>query len=396
LPFDEADPSEERHDGRGIVDGRSSGVVSATSEAVRRVGDHDPSGHAARAWCRAILPRVSRTFAINIRLLRGSMGEAVSTAYLLCRAADALEDSWPGQPAEIRRRFSLFLSALSGEREAAVALAGEARALAARESDLELVVQLPRVLACYRTLSIDDRGVIAEGVRTLATGMSRYATRAAARGATLDATRMDPYLENEAELHDYCWVVAGCVGVLLTRLFELRAPSRDDRAARRRLELAPIVGEALQLTNILLDWPLDMRRGRCHVPRAWLDERHLAPADLVASSLDAHSTSTAETPSPGAREIVARLESLARLALARVPDYLDTIPARHVRYRLFCLWPALWAKGSLDHAARDPGFPWGSRRPRLPRGELWGAALRSLLEAADRNAPRRMLGSNPA
>ena len=108
----------------------------------------------------------------------------------------------------------------------------------------------------------------------------------------------------------------------------------------------------------------------------------MAPADLVEESR------------PGVRELAARLESLARAALARVPDYLDTIPARCVRYRLFCLWPALWALGSLRHARRDPEFPWGRRRPRLPRGELWRAALGSTLVAFDGRALRRLYAAS--
>ena len=88
--------------------------------------------------------------------------------------------------------------------------------------------------------------------------------------------------------------------------------------------------------------------------------------------------------------MAARLESLARAALARVPDYLDLVPTEHVRYRLFCLWPALWALGSLRHARRDPEFPWGERRPRLPKRVLWSAALRSLLAAHHGAALRRL------
>ena len=62
----------------------------------------------------------------------------------------------------------------------------------------------------------------------------------------------------------------------------------------------------------------------------------------------------------------------------RVPDYLATVPARCVRYRMFCLWPALWAAASLRHARRDPAFPWGPERPRLPKSELWSLAGLSL------------------
>jgi farnesyl-diphosphate farnesyltransferase len=170
---------------------------------------------------------------------------------------------------------------------------------------------------------------------------------------------------------------------MLTRLFDWHAPGAAAEVRARRLALAPRVGEALQLTNILLDWPGDVRRGRCYVPAAWLAELSLRPADLVAARPDA-----------AVRLIADRLERLARSALAEVPDYLDLIPARYLRYRLFCLWPALWASDSLDHARRDPEFPWGPRRPRLPRTELWGAAGASLigLRGAGALRERRLVG----
>ena len=325
-----------------------------------------------RDFCRAMLPRVSRTFAINIRLLNGDLGEAVRTGYLLCRAADTLEDAWPGSAAEIGERFDRFAAALDGDGAAAADLARRAAQAPGGRPEFDLLANLGRVLQVLDALAAADRESVATCVRTLSSGMRRYAARAAGRAATL------PYLDDEAELHDYCWVVAGCVGVMLTRLFGARAPAADPALERRRLDLAPVVGEALQLTNILLDWPADVRRGRCYVPRSWLDEWGLEPADLVANGR------------AGVPELAARLEALARAALARVPDYVDLIPVRLVRLRLFCLWPALWATASLRHAQRDPEFPWGPRRPRLPRRELWGAALRSLLVAHDARAMRRL------
>jgi farnesyl-diphosphate farnesyltransferase len=313
-----------------------------------------------RAWCDAALPHVSRTFALNIRLLAGPFREAVSTGYLLCRAADALEDSWPGSADEIRARFALLLDSLGDDEAPAETLAAQARGATGGQRDLELLAGLPRVRRVWRALPDGDREVLAECVRTLATGMCRYASRAAERppGA--------PYLDTEAELHDYCWVVAGCVGVMLTRLFNARVPA-GQAALVRRLELAPSVGEALQLTNILLDWSADAGRGRCYLPAAWLAEHGLVPRDLVGSER------------PGVAALERRLEAQARAALARVPDYLDALPPQALRYRLFALLPALWGLASLEHARTDPEFPWGARRPRLPRARLWREALGGLL-----------------
>ena len=314
-----------------------------------------------RAWCAAELPRVSRTFALNIRLLAGTFRETVSVGYLLCRAADALEDSWPGSAEEIRARFRLLLDSFGEDGAPVEALAAQARGAVAGGSDLDLVAHLPRVWRAWRALPAGDRGILADCVRTMATGMCRYASRAAERPPGT------PYLDTEAELHDYCWVVAGCVGVMLTRLFAERQPAGDPALERRRIELAPTVGEALQLTNILLDWSADARRGRCYLPAGWLAEHGLAPRDLVGSAR------------PGVAALEARLEAHARAALALVPDYLDALPPLAVRYRLFALLPALWGLASLEHARTDPEFPWGARRPRLPRSRLWGEALGGLL-----------------
>jgi hypothetical protein len=103
------------------------------------------------------------------------------------------------------------------------------------------------------------------------------------------------------------------------------------------------------------------------VPASWLDELHVRPSDLV------------ERDRPEVRALAARLEAKALEALAHVPDYLDLIPARHLRYRLFCLWPAVWAVRSLRQARRDQQFPWGPRRPKLSRQEIYETTIRSLV-----------------
>ncbi|MEQ1834388.1 MAG: squalene/phytoene synthase family protein, partial [Candidatus Eisenbacteria bacterium] len=190
-----------------------------------------------------------------------------------------------------------------------------------------------------------------------------------------------PYLDDDAELHDYCYVVAGCVGEMLTRLVTRSLVHDDDALAARRLALAPVVGEALQLTNIVLDWPVDVRAGRCHIPASWLARHGLQPRELVGRS-------------SAARELSLRLAALAHHALDRVPDYLDTVPTSEHRYRLFCLLPALWARASLRVAFARTDFHSAPVRPRLSRkGVVW-EGMRGLLVHSLDGATRQALRVN--
>lgn len=338
----------------------------------------DESRQDDRAYCARVLPLVSRTFALNIQLLAGPMRDAVRVAYLLCRAADAVEDSWPGTAAEVHARFATLQAGLDGDRGAADSIAAEAARVAGDHSDMALLAHLPVVLRVLDDLPSADADAVRSGVRTLCEGMRRYTVRAIERGAEV------PHLDDEHELHDYCYVVAGCVGEMLTRLFALAGRLPDDAVQAERLALSPTVGEALQLTNILLDWPGDARRGRCYLPASWLARHGLEPATLLEPR---HREAT--------RELVLRLEGLADAALDQVPEYLARIPARFVRYRLFCLWPAQWARESLQIVKHDPRFPFEDHRLRLSREALWSEVGRSLFAGHSRRGVQWLLRPTP-
>lgn len=75
------------------------------------------------------------------------------------------------------------------------------------------------------------------------------------------------------ELADYCWHVAGVVGVMMAYLMEASDP--------RTLELAGDLGVAFQLTNISRDVIDDAAAGRVYLPLDWL-ARAGVPPEAVA------------------------------------------------------------------------------------------------------------------
>jgi phytoene synthase len=71
---------------------------------------------------------------------------------------------------------------------------------------------------------------------------------------------------------DYCYHVAGVVGVMMAMMMGVR-----DRPTLNR---ASDLGIAFQLTNISRDVVEDAKGGRCYLPREWLREAGIDGADL--------------------------------------------------------------------------------------------------------------------
>jgi len=184
------------------------------------------------------LTRTSRTFALAIPLLDAPLRRRVGLAYLLFRIADTLEDAELYTRDERISALTAFSSWLEGD---ATAL----RHLSPPTRDRGCLALLARADAVLDEAPAEARVHVARTAR----GMASFAARMTPEGHLELATVRD--------LRDYCYVVAGIVGEMLTDLFEApRALEEDARA----------FGEGLQLVNILKDAPTDAREGRRYLP----------------------------------------------------------------------------------------------------------------------------------
>ena len=113
---------------------------------------------------------------------------------------------------------------------------------------------------------------IAACVREMTDGMAEVM-------AQLDGVAPRGLPNLEATLQ-YCYYVAGTVGVMLTGLFIDGFPDVRPRGPELRPR-APAFGRALQLTNILKDVREDLDRGFCWLPRTAMAEHGLSPETLV-------------------------------------------------------------------------------------------------------------------
>jgi farnesyl-diphosphate farnesyltransferase len=206
-----------------------------------------------------LLEKTSRTFALSIPVLPEPTRREVRIAYLLFRIADTFEDAanWPAaQRIEALREFQSLLREGSPGEAQRLAAKWTAAGPSPHAGYCELIEEVPLVLEAF--LSLDPEAVFSVRRRVIrsAEGMAGFVAR---------THRGELVLRGLQDLRDYCYVVAGIVGEMLTDLFLSKreplvsiAPSLRERAAT--------FGEALQLVNIVKDAAVDASEGRSFLP----------------------------------------------------------------------------------------------------------------------------------
>jgi farnesyl-diphosphate farnesyltransferase len=259
-----------------------------------------------------LLEKTSRTFALSIPVLPEPTRREVMIAYLLFRIADTFEDAahWP--PEDRIAALGEF-RALLGEpsRDAAERLAADwvARQVAHHPGYQELMAEVPLVLDAFFALSPGAVASIRTHVVRSADGMASIVSRTREGSLTLHSIQ---------ELKDYCYIVAGIVGEMLSELFLLDRPVLSPIAPYLR-ERAATFGEALQLVNILKDSAVDASEGRRYLPAEVPQSEvfALARADLGVAGDYILALQKAQAPR-GLIEFTALPVQLAWAALERV------------------------------------------------------------------------------
>lgn len=305
----------------------------------------------ALAFAEFVLNRVSRTFALNIRVLPRALRNQVLYAYLYCRMADTIEDD-PTLPTAEKSRLlhafaALFDPALP-EQQALEAFSAFPTLLPAswqateHNEDWEKILlgRAPVVLQAFPTFPAPARAAIARCVIEMCDGMAGFAVQREER-----AQQGRALIETVTELDRYCYYVAGTVGVMLCDLFIDYAKISSERAEKMRA-LCVSFGLGLQLTNILKDVRDDSERGV-----SWL------PPDLT----------------------LAQAFAKARGHLEDSLEYTLLIPRLQRRLRLFCLWPLLMAAETLALLATNTEALSSGRRLKITRARVARILLRTRL-----------------
>jgi farnesyl-diphosphate farnesyltransferase len=277
-----------------------------------------------KALLSGLLRDVSRSFYLTLHFLPRPVRSQIGLAYLLARTTDTIADT-ELVPLEQRLQALQDLQGrILGRSQAALGLGALARQQGS-PAERVLLERCEESLSLLQALAPTDRQLVIEVLQTITSGQELDLRRfSGASAASVVALR------TEAELDDYTYRVAGCVGDFWTRLCLVHL--FRNAALDKNLLLANGVrfGKGLQLVNILRDLPTDLRRGCCYLPAEKLALVPLSPADLLDPANEPRLR-------PLYNAYLDRAEGHLRAGWA----YTNALPRNNVRLRLACSWPIL-------------------------------------------------------
>ena len=329
-------------------------------------------------FCRMILPRVSRTFALSIEALPNSLRTAVRSAYLLCRIVDSIEDE-PGLGEALRNQlFDTFDRLLDdGTEVAEFELACTRAFVGGTGADGELCRRAGAVFRAFRALPPSQRKAIQPHVLEMSGGMRSYCARGIA-----------PRLADLADLERYCYFVAGTVGNLLTALFEETVVGISEELRMALHERAVSFGIGLQLVNVVKDVAGDFReRGVCFLPLDLAREYGLEVERLLDPAMLDAGVAVVRAVCVRAREHLRRAEEYVALWPASGPAGQA---GRSVR--LFCVVPLALALATLRTVEQGNDTLRAGTEPKVSRTTVARVLAEAAGAAASNHALTALLG----
>ena len=289
-------------------------------------------------YCEEILPKVSRTFALNIGQLKGDTYKAVLLGYLFFRIADTFEDNKYQNETQKITALHHYADIFWGNKSLNERLKlYEPLKLQWEEDSPEndLLESGDKAIRCYFDLPAIYRQIIDPHIARTSEGMSEFQKR------KLDSNSRIFQLQDISDLEKYCYYVAGIVGEMLTQIFSQQA---DIAPIKSQLEEYQIrFGLALQVTNIVKDYKKDIERGWCYIPVS-ITEKYGIPLDKVTSLSIGQK-----------KKILSELTPVILGYFDSALKYIKTIPVSERPVRMFCIIPFVLAYNTLHHLAQMKG-----------------------------------------
>ena len=316
-----------------------------------------------------IVRSVSRSFYLSLRVLPGPLRDPLSLAYLLARATDTIADT-PEAPGKLRTEALRNLArGIQGDTpiETAAVIRNSFVPLQSNQAERALIDTLPAILEWLELLDDRDRCEVREVLKRINKGqmldLERFGT-----GTGIQS------LSTGADLDQYTYLVAGCVGEFWTRLCFAHIRNCCDWAESEMLVLGGQYGKGLQLINILRDVGSDLKAGRCYLPADELHSLGLTPGEILAKPARVES-------------IVRHWHEKAKSGMMAGLDYACAINQRRVRFAT--VLPALIGARTLS-LMREAGTNVFERTVKVPRAGVRKIMSSAALSFASRSSLRRL------
>jgi farnesyl-diphosphate farnesyltransferase len=308
-----------------------------------------------------LLRSVSRSFYLTLRVLPRNVRDTIGLAYLLARASDTLADTAIVALEQRCEALELMRRRMRGDCQSGIVL-GELARCQGSPGERILLERIEEVMRSWEQLSFPDRDWVRDVFLTITTGQLLDMQRFSQASSTNIIA-----LQEESELDDYTYRVAGCVGEFWTKMcchYEFRRGTVD---VPMLVEKGICFGKGLQWVNILRDLPQDLRQGRCYIPETSLHSVGLKPADLLDPGHEARF-----------RPLYHRYLVTAQRHLETGWDYTCRLPYTSMRVRLACAWPLLIGAQTLDKLGRENVLD-GDHRIKVSRQEIYQVMARSVM-----------------
>jgi len=314
-----------------------------------------------------LLKATSRSFYLTLRVLPAPVRQQIGLAYLLARTSDTIADTEIVPLAQRLAALQRLRERILGQGGAPLNF-GELAQQQGLPAERVLLEKTEASLALLGALAPADLKLVREVLTTIISGQEldllRFGSMGAAESRSLEQRIIA--LETAAELDDYTYRVAGCVGEFWTKICRAHLFPEARLDEKELIAEGIRFGKGLQLVNILRDLPADLKNGRCYLPSQRLDEARLGPGVLF-------SPVNAEKFQVLFHEYLDKAEA----HLAAGWHYTNTLPYGQFRVRLACAWPILFGMRTLAKLrAADAGEL--RARVKISRGEVWGILFHSL------------------
>jgi len=268
-------------------------------------------------FCYEFLNKVSRSFAMVIMELGEELRNPICVFYLILRGLDTVEDDTRISPKERAVLCKDFYKVLRQK--------GWHTEKHGCGAEKELLKNFHIVIDCFGGLAEPYQNVIVDITQRMGSGMAKYIS--------------SHECKTVSEYDEYCYYVAGLVGIGLTRMFAV--VDAVDPTFCSKEYLSNSMGLFLQKTNIIRDYLEDIEEGRTFWPREiW---------ELYASKLE-------DFKDPANMEGATRcLNHLVTDALRHVPDCLEYLAgAKDPKVFNFVSIPQVMAIATLAECYDNP------------------------------------------